>query len=235
AVLHTDVSLMPRRRRAWAAWNYHVPKGAENPDGKVMLTYKTAANNWIPKVGAVESLAEAAVAQEALSSGKFHDVEFQPISFEYLHPSGNVRTHTIDFRLTLNSGQRCFVFVRNSSSLKKPRVKEQIEAIKQAAPTTEAHTFAVIDADGYSRARRDNLRRMYWLTTFEADAEADAIVKAVAFDLKTLWRVSDLFDVIDLPNGRTMKASLRLIARGVLCADMNAVIGSPSRIWRPTI
>jgi len=39
AVLHTDASLMPRRRRAWAAWNYHVPIGAENPDGKVMLTY----------------------------------------------------------------------------------------------------------------------------------------------------------------------------------------------------
>ncbi len=39
AVLHTDDSLMPRRRRAWAAWNYHIPEGPIDPDGKVTLTY----------------------------------------------------------------------------------------------------------------------------------------------------------------------------------------------------
>jgi predicted NAD/FAD-binding protein len=35
AVLHTDVSLLPRNRRAWAAWNYHVGDGR----GGVALTY----------------------------------------------------------------------------------------------------------------------------------------------------------------------------------------------------
>ena len=36
AVLHTDVRLLPRRRRAWASWNYHL---LEEPPGRPTVTY----------------------------------------------------------------------------------------------------------------------------------------------------------------------------------------------------
>ena len=36
AVLHTDTRLLPRRRRAWASWNYHVRTGSE---GCASVTY----------------------------------------------------------------------------------------------------------------------------------------------------------------------------------------------------
>ena len=35
-VLHTDASLLPRRRRAWAAWNYHV---GTDPEAPAAVTY----------------------------------------------------------------------------------------------------------------------------------------------------------------------------------------------------
>ncbi len=36
AVLHTDVSLLPRRRRAWASWNYHL---LDPPGPQTTVTY----------------------------------------------------------------------------------------------------------------------------------------------------------------------------------------------------
>jgi predicted NAD/FAD-binding protein len=35
-VLHTDTSVLPRRQRAWAAWNYHIPR---LPQDRVAVTY----------------------------------------------------------------------------------------------------------------------------------------------------------------------------------------------------
>ena len=77
AVLHTDASLMPRRRRAWAAWNYHVPRRSENPEGKVMLTYNM---NILQGLDAPVQFCVTLNNREAIDPSKIIDV------IEYDHP-----------------------------------------------------------------------------------------------------------------------------------------------------
>jgi predicted NAD/FAD-binding protein len=45
AILHTDATLMPRRRLAWAAWNYHIPQDRER---HVAVTYNMNILQGLP-------------------------------------------------------------------------------------------------------------------------------------------------------------------------------------------
>lgn len=45
AILHTDVSVLPRRRRAWASWNYRTQRGAGQP---VAVTYNMTRLQSLP-------------------------------------------------------------------------------------------------------------------------------------------------------------------------------------------
>jgi predicted NAD/FAD-binding protein len=44
AVLHTDVRLLPRRRRAWASWNYHWQP---DPGPRATVTYHMNRLQWL--------------------------------------------------------------------------------------------------------------------------------------------------------------------------------------------
>ena len=39
AVLHTDASLMPKRHRAWASWNFHLNNPDTDPSSRTAVTY----------------------------------------------------------------------------------------------------------------------------------------------------------------------------------------------------
>ncbi len=213
-------------------------KGRRNPTAvsstsyKAAFQYKTAANKWKPRLGLVESGAELAVAEEILVSPNLWDLEFQPVTIPYTDPNGGRRNHTIDLRQTFMSGRQRLIFIRNRSSLKKPFVQAEIECIRSAARREFGHQLIVVDGDSYTKARRDNLRRMHRLIAFQPDQIADDLVEEAVARLTTLWKMSDLVRAMDLAPSRVFQSCLRLIARKRLGADLNAIISHDSRIWR---
>jgi len=64
AVLHTDTRLLPRARRAWAAWNYHVPAV---PRDRVALTYNM---NILQRLDARETLCVTLNRSEAIDPAR---------------------------------------------------------------------------------------------------------------------------------------------------------------------
>lgn len=87
----------------------------------------------------------------------------------------------------------------------------------------------VVNADDYTRQRRDNLFCMHELVQ-EHDDEADEMVHQVARNLKTLWQIHDLFSQVPLPQRRIFRACYRLIARKKLLVNMDHLIVEASRV-----
>ena len=74
AVLHTDPSLMPRRRRAWASWNFHL---TPEPAGRTTVTY------WMNNLQRLDAERDYFV---TLNRGAAIDPEQVIGRFSYSHP-----------------------------------------------------------------------------------------------------------------------------------------------------
>lgn len=73
-ILHTDVSLLPRRRLAWASWNYHIPRDRRD---QVTITYNM---NILQNLPAPEPLCVTLNCDQAI------DPEKVIRRFTYHHP-----------------------------------------------------------------------------------------------------------------------------------------------------
>lgn len=235
-------------------WNYSLPKlprasaisldkilavlpfdGVRNPSArsntsqKVFLPYRTPANNWVPKVGMAESAAEMAVGLQAVMSPHTFDVAFQPLAVEYRGEDGRVHSYTHDLLITFRCGHRRLIFVRNEESLKKPRTQRQIDSIFAATPPEVANDMIVVDANDYTRQRRENLMRMHHFV-FHPDLEADKAILEAARSLKSFYFMKDLFPHVSVSQPRAFAACYRLIARGALTANLDHVLWEHSHV-----
>ncbi len=74
AVLHSDESLLPSKKAAWASWNYHIPK---EDIGRVAVTYDM---NILQSIGAPEELCVSLNLSKAINPEKIHN------EMHYHHP-----------------------------------------------------------------------------------------------------------------------------------------------------
>jgi predicted NAD/FAD-binding protein len=94
AVLHTSPSLLPRRRRAWASWNYHVPAAAQSA---VTVTY------WLNRLQRLEAPVDFCVTLN--ENGAVHPTQvLRRISYQ--HPLVTARSVAAQARHGEISGHR---------------------------------------------------------------------------------------------------------------------------------
>lgn len=94
AILHTDSSILPRRRRTWASWNYHIPVDEGDP---VAVTYDLSRLQKLdtPKPILLTLNAEERIDQaKVLNRHVFH------------HPGYTTRSLRAQKRLQRRNGQR---------------------------------------------------------------------------------------------------------------------------------
>lgn len=205
------------------------PSSRSTTSQKVIFPYRVPANDWVPKVGMAESWSEAATGLEAIMSPNIYDVVFQPCKVRFHDEDGGTRAYTHDLLLTFRNGHRRLIFVRNGSSLRKPQTQRQINAIVAATPKEIADDMIVVNADDYSRQRRENLLRMHHFV-FHPDEEADDTVLAAARRLRSFYFMKDLFPHAQVPQRRAFAACYRLVARGSLRANLDHVLWENSHI-----
>lgn len=79
AVLHTDAALMPRKRRAWASWNYHV---GDPPSDLPTVTY------WMNRLQGLDGAGEVDSAPFLVTLNRSQAIDPSKVlrSFVYHHP-----------------------------------------------------------------------------------------------------------------------------------------------------
>ncbi|MEO5695845.1 MAG: FAD-dependent oxidoreductase [Burkholderiaceae bacterium] len=97
AVLHTDTSVLPRRRKAWAAWNYERAAQASADQGAVCLHY------WINRLQPLPFEAPVVVSLNPVTEPRADAVHGE---FDYAHPVFDARAIAAQQRLAQLQGRR---------------------------------------------------------------------------------------------------------------------------------
>lgn len=200
------------------------------------LVGRVEADNFYPRVLGFESSLERATAISALVNPNTFDLKCQPRKVSFMDEIDGVKSNTLDFSLTLKSGQKVYLYVKNDDALKREVQELIVRQIKVALPS--GCWFAVISEASFSPQERGNNERIFLAKRFP-DPEADTRLEEV------------LEDIIDVPEfsieelvvrgagsrkceeqGRIFDAVLRFIADGRVNVDKRKLIDFSATVSR---
>lgn len=207
------------------------PLTRSNTARRVSMAFTTPHLGGQRQVFLFESELESVIALEAMLSPEFYHLEVQLPPITYQRSATRKAQHYFDLRITFRDGYRRAIFARNETSLRSQKTLDEIKAIGTALPQSFADDMQVVSSADYPRPRRDNLRRIWFISQNSSDA-ADEHVFEIARSSR-YRRIGDLVQNCDLPASEAMTGVLRLIGRGALATNWDAQIHALSRVWLP--
>lgn len=197
-----------------------------------MVVASTEEDGWLPRPVGHESALERATAISALIHPNTFGLKSQPRKVYFKQPVAEVKSNTLDYLVTLKTGQKIYLFVKNDETLGRPKTALICAEIRRNLP--EGYGFATISEATFPPNVRGNHNRMF-LAKRCPDPAADARLAEVLDDLVDVpkFTVEELVFRCKLgprqaDNGRAFDAILRAIADKKLAANVRVLIHYPT-------
>lgn len=198
---------------------------------------RTEEDGYIPRPVGHESGLERATAIRSLIHPNVFGLKCQPRKVVFSKTIEGLKSNTLDYLVTLKTGQKIYLYVKNEESLSKPKHALICEEIRMQLPS--GYGFAAVSEAEFPPNVRGNNDRMFLAKRFP-DPEADLSLRTVLNDLINVER----FTIEELvfrckmgpkntDNGRAFDAVLRAIADHRLTANRRALIDYPTVLGLP--
>lgn len=198
---------------------------------------RTEEDGYLPRVVGHESSLERATAIRSLIHPNVFGLKCQPRKVYFSKAIENLKSNTLDYLVTLKTGQKFYLYVKNEESLSKPKHALICEEIRMQLPA--GYGFAAVSEAEFPPYVRGNNDRMFLAKRFP-DPEADQRLYKVLKDLIDVERftVEELvmrckFGPKNAEKGRAFDAILRAIADHELDANRRELIDYPTVLGLP--
>ena len=197
-----------------------------------MFVASTEEDGGLPRPVGHESALERATAISALIHPNTFGLKSQPRKVYFKQPVAEVKSNTLDYLVTLKTGQKIYLFVKNEETLGRPKTALICAEIRRNLP--EGYGFATVSEATFPPNVRGNHNRMF-LAKRCPDPVADARLAEVLDDLVDVpkFTVEELVFRCKIgprqaDNGRAFDAILRAIADKKLAANVRDLIHYPT-------